>query len=353
MHYIFSIFLTLFLIGCGDDNSYDGKTGLIGGVSVVDSSLEDLYADVYQSDANLSATRLENLIEDLAILQNEQNEQTLQSAQESFYAFVRAQKRIEAAFIADEFDSTFLDTLGYMEYFHVGKNSDLISELDRVFSSSTSIQNALFKNSNKSITSLEYTLFGEDENTSTLLEKFDTRRAEAALFMAQNIQNHTLSIQNFYSNDKSFTLDIDVTTAALINQLIDSAYKLKEWRIGEAAGFVLKYEGSVDRTLLEYYKSRFSLEAIKEILLTHQRIMQEGLSAIATNANAAAEAEAVEQTLQTALSLCESYSEDLQDALTQAKTKELYNTINLLQQNYTALISSLNFTQKIIEADGD
>lgn len=353
MRYIVSIFLALFLFGCGDDNSYDGESGLIGSPTGKSATLEQLYTNVYQSDANLSLHTLSVLQEDLQALQQTQNAQTLGSAQESFKEFVLIQKRIEAAFIADEFSDTFLDTLGYMEYFHVANNSDLIDELDRIFQSETSLENALYKNANRSITSLEYTLFGADQNATQLVENFDARRAEAASLMASQVASYAQEIAAFYGSDTSFTQDIDRTTAALINQLIDSAYKLKEWRIGEAAGFVVKYAGSVDHRRLEYYKSSLSLEAIKEILLTHQRIMQEGLSEIASSANAAAEAQAVEESITAALSLCNSYVSGLEESLELDVTQDLYDAVNLLQQNYTALISSLNFTQKIIEADGD
>lgn len=353
MKYIYSILFVLFFTGCGDDNSYDGETGLIGTVSAQSANLDQLYTDVYQYDANLSLVKLSALLTDLQTLQIQQDAQTLNSAQESFKEFIRTQKRVEASFIVDEFSDEFLDTLGYMEYFHVADDGDLISELDRIFANDTALENALYKNANQSITSLEYTLFGADENTTQLLEKFDARRAQAAYLMASQVQTYTQQIVAFYNSDTSFTQDLDVTTAALINQLIDSAYKLKEWRIGEAAGFVLKYAGSVDHRRLEYYKSAFSLDAIEEILLTHQRIMQNGLSEIASGANAAAEAQAVEESIVAALTLCNSYASGLEESLELQKTQDLYNAVNLIQQNYTALISSLNFTQKIIEADGD
>ena len=344
----------LFLLGCNGDNAYDGENGLLNSAGASAQSLEPLYTHLYQSDANASKVAIEALLLALDDLNQTQNETLLLEAQEKFHTFVLAHKRVEAAFVADEFERGFLDTLGYMEYFHTGKNSDMMSELDAVFASSSALESALYKNANKSITSLEYTLFGEDENMTTLLPKMTQRRAEASLIMAQRVATYTVQIQEFYANDATFTASLDTTVAAIINQLIDSTYKLKEWRVGEAAGFVLKYAGSQDRRLLEYYKSRFSLEAIQEILGTHKRIMQEGLLEIASSASAANQAEAIVQTIESALAICESYgSTDLQDALSDAKTQELYNTINVLQQNYTALINTLNFEQKIIEADGD
>lgn len=347
------ILIGLFLVACNGENAYDGENGLFSSPTLSTQSLEKLYEAVYRADANASKVVLQDFTLSLQDLNQTQNETALLEAQQKFYFFVASHKRVEAAFVADEFSDAFLDTLGYMEYFHVGKNSDMISELNTVFASSTPLESALYKNANKSITSLEYTLFGEDENLSTLLPKMTQRRAEAALIMAQRVLQYTTEIQEFYQNDTTFVNSLDVTTAAIINQLIDSTYKLKEWRIGEAAGFVVKYEGNTDKTLLEYYKSRFSLDAVKEILLTHKSIMQNGFGDIASSANVTNQAEAILLTIESALALCESFDAPLQEYLHEDVTKELYNTINVLQQNYTAMINTLNFEQKIIEADGD
>lgn len=353
MKYIISIFIAFIFLGCNNDNAYDGKNGLISSSVSANGSLKTLYDKIYKSDANASYAAVQDLVQSLQDLSHSQSQSNLQTAQTKFKSFVLTQKKIEAAFLADEFSDNFLDTLGYMEYFHSGKNTDIISELDAIFDANSTLNTALYKNSNKSITSLEYTLFGENEDMSSLVTKMDARRSEAALIMGEKIATYSKSIRDFYLDDEKFLSDVSITTSELINQLIDSAYKLKEWRIGEAAGLINKSAGVLDKTKLEYYKSAYSIEAIITILQTHKNIMQNGLGDISSSAGATTQAEAIVQTIEDAISTCQSLDGTLANSLDDDKVITLYNEINLLQQEYTALIASLNFTQKIIEADGD
>lgn len=353
MKFFIFILTTLLFFGCSSDNAYDGENGLISAPLRADASLESLYESIYKNDANESYTAVQELVNSLQDLSQTQSQTNLQTAQVKFKAFILTQKKVEAAFLADAFSDDFLDTLGYMEYFHSGKNTDMVNELDTIFKLNTALSEALYKNSNKSITSLEYALFGEDENISSIMGKMDARRSEAALIMGEKIATYSLLIRDFYVNNESFLEDVKLSTSELINRLIDSTYKLKEWRIGEAAGLVKKYEGVVDKTKLEYYKSASSLDAIISILQTHQRIMQNGLGTIASNAGAQTQADAIAQTLQNTISTCQGFDASLEDSLSEERVKNLYNEINVLQQEYTALIASMNFTQKIIEADGD
>ncbi len=351
--YLLSLFILFLFLGCNSDNDYDAQNGLISGGIKDDTALTTLYEKVYRTDANSSYEAIISLVESLKNLNQTQNQINLQEVQTKFKLFVLEQKKLEATFLADVLNDNFLDTLGYMEYFHSGKNSDLVSELNAIFRSQTNLAEALYKNSNKSITSLEYTLFGEDENISSLLNKMDERRSHAGLLMGEKIATYSKLIKDFYINDESFLNSMEVSTSELLNQLIDSSYKLKEWRIGEATGIVKKYEGIIDKKKLEYYKSNFSIDAIIMILQTHLRILQNGLKSIASSAGATTQADAIEQTLQTAITLCKSFHAPLEDSLNDTKVKDLYNIVNVLQQEYTALIASMNFTQKIIEADGD
>lgn len=353
MKYFIYLLTVLVFAGCNSQNSYDGKNGLISSSSASQKALENLYITVFQKDANSSLNAVELLVASLKDLNETQSSTNLQTAQQRYKDFVLTHKEIEAVFLADSFNESYLDTLGYMDYFHSGKNTDMVSELDTIFDTNTTLSNALYKNSNKSITSLEYTLFGEDENTTLLLSKLSARRAEAALIMGKRIATYTESIYQFYMNDTAYFIDSEESLSELINQLIDSAYKLKEWRIGEAAGLLSSNSGVINYKELEYYKSGFSLDAIEQILLTHQRVMQFGLTQIATLSGAQSEAEAIEQTLSDAIITCRSFDKALKDSLSDEKVTQLYESVNLLQQEYSALISSMNYTQKILEADGD
>jgi predicted lipoprotein len=238
----------------------------------------------------------------------------------------------------------------YLEHFIKGsKSQDIPGDLDRVFNGTGSLS----KNSSKGITAMEYTLFGHQESLSDLAAKMNTERLAAAVTIAGTIATNLKSVRDYYLDDTSFLENNDEAISALLNVLVDNVYKLKEIRIGDPAGYTAGYLDDPDSTRLEYYKSLYSLDAVKAILAAHKSIMDNGLSDIAEAGNAASEAEAIVAVIDEAIAICDSYEGPLEHNLDTLETEALYNAANLLQNNYTALINALNFTQDIIEADGD
>lgn len=349
---VLGLLLVFGYCGCGD-NAYDGETGLKGSGSgtALDGFIERLYENVMQQDADTAYRQSLLLINAVSTLQSSPTEANLTAAQNAFKKLAGYYKRVESAYVAGYNSDDMRDLADfYLEHFiKSSKSQDIPGDLDQVFAGTGSLN----KNSSKGITAMEYTLFGHQESLSALTEKMNTERLAAAVTIAETIAANLKSVRDYYIDDTTFLDNSDEAVSALLNVLVDNAYKLKEIRIGDPAGYTVAYRDDPDSMRLEYYKSLYSLNAIKAILTAHKSIMDNGLSDIAAAGNATSEAEAIETVIDEAISICESYEGPLEQKLERSETEALYNAANVLQNNYTALINALNFTQDIIEADGD
>ena len=346
--------IAFMFIGCGDDNNYDGETGLLAAqssASSVDVSIENIYSSIILKDSNETYQRSVVLLSQIKDLNRTTNITNLKIARDSFKDLVLSYKRVESLYIAGYNSDNMLEIAEfYIEQFIKGsKSQDIGGDLDEVFAGNKSIvTNAL-----KGITALEYTLFGNAQTLEEINTKMNQNRLDSALIMVNNLVDKFNIVQNYYITDETFLSSSDEAIGALLNVLVDNSFKLRESRIGDAAGLTVKYLDKPDNTRLEYFKSTYSLESIVEILKTHKRVMDGGLTNIAFVGNAASEADAILMAIEEALNLCATYSSNLESELESPKTQELYQIIKTLQNNYTALINGLNFTQDIIEADGD
>lgn len=352
---LFSLLLSLSFIGCGSDNSFDGENGLLasGGAnqSGIDTNLIEIYNEVILKDVNASYEKSLSLIQSIQDLNTTTSASTLLSAQVAFKELVLSYKRVESAYVAGRESDNMRDIADfYIEQFIFNSKGDtLFTDLQKIFDGTGS----LYKNSHKGITALEYTLFDRNVSNGDMLSKLNTIRLASAITMAQTISSNLLLVKNYYEDESTFLADRDTAISLLLNQLVDNAYKLKEKRIGDAGGFTVNFINNPDATRLEYYKSVHSLEAIKEILLTHKKIMDKGLTNIASLGSASSEAEAIVTKIDEALAICNSYSNSIESDIAASKTKDLFDTVTILQTNYTALINGLNFQQDLLEADGD
>jgi len=182
--------------------------------------------------------------------------------------------------------------------------------------------------------------------------KTKARRVAAIKIMLENITQQLKVISDFYQNDRSF-LENGEATSILLNQLAISSNRLKEWRLGDPGGLTQKYLGDSNTERFEYYGSQTSLNAIESILQAHKSTLENGLKEIANSRDASSEANAIEEHINSLLTLCESFSAPIEADADDEKVAQLYNGAYILQTHYTALINALNFQQDIIEADGD
>lgn len=347
------ILVTSFFIGCGDENSYDGVNGLISSDSTlgVDESVQAIFDNVIYKDANETYNKSVSLISMIEDLNSSTTESNLQLVQDGFKDLILSYKKVESVYVAGyNNDNMRVVAEFYLEHYIKGsKSQDTAGDLESVFDGNRS----LVANSLKGITALEYTLFGDRENLSELVAKMNQNRLDAASLMINKISSHLFEVLEYYENTSSFATSGEDSINALLNTLVQQALNLREMRIGEPAGLTIKYAGDSDATRLEYYYSSYSLEAIKEILKTHKRVLQNGLESIADEGSASSEAEAIRVAIDEALSICDSYAGIIDDELATQKTNNLFESVRTVQNNYTALIAGLNFQQDILDADGD
>jgi len=344
----------MFIVGCGESNTYDGENGLITSnrsTTSIDVALKNIFDEVIYKDANETYSQSLVLISSIEELNTTTNETKLIQAQSAFKELVLHYKRVEAVYVAG-YNSDYMKDIAEFDLEHYVKGSksqDTAGDLDAVFAGTKS----LVANSLKGITALEYTLFGTQEDAMDLVAKMNQNRLTSALIMSKKITKHLLEVKDYYKDTSRFALDEEESVSALLNVLVQQALNLKDIRIGEGAGLVIKYKDNPSATRLEYYYSSYSLEAIKEILQAYKRVIDNGLESIAELGSARSEVDALSTSLREALEICESYVSTLENEISEQKTKDLYEAIRLIQNNFTALIVGLNFEQDILEADGD
>ncbi len=362
--------LFLLLAGCSEDNNYDG-TGLIGQVASISSStttvdpIVSLQSFVFTANAEALVENIQTMQKRVESIDTSLSEREILKLQVDFEAIATAWKSVEASYIVGDFESSLIDTPRYIDYFHEGKALDVAADIDKVLNQTGDIQVALNKNSSKGINALEYLAFGYYEPLSTLKIKMKTnnlRRIEVIKAVLKNLKTQATLIFTFYKNDTKIKSDVQKTSSAIVNVLADSAYKLREWRIGEAAGFVFKYKDSPNPSRLEYYYSRLSLEMIKAVIETHEEVMGEqsygNFGSFASSNGAKAIVTKIRNQINLIQATLDTFSTPLEGKITTTsvdpKVTEIYEMIRVLQSlYYDSLIQSLNLTAEIIEADGD
>ncbi|WP_404319929.1 imelysin family protein [Malaciobacter canalis] len=287
---------------------------------------------------NISLPNVNNAIEDLNNLKKSYSK-------DDFKKLVKSWKKVQAVYLAGTINEDYIDTPRYVDIFHYG-NEDITVQLNRAIKSTDDAKIELFRNSTKSINAVEYMLF-KDETLSK-------RDKELLDVMFEAISSHLNDIKNVYSNFlKGEERDEKWGNAAIINILIDSTYKLKEWRVGDPAGYSRKYKDNPDNKRGEYYLSKQSFAAIKAILDAHNQII--GEQKYKNFATMAIDGGAKKQVLEVRKVLDESYKELAKlkkDDFTNAKA--LFEALSKFHNAYyLSLIEELSVTAKILDADGD
>lgn len=207
---------------------------------------------------NVSIPNVQKTIDDANILKNELNEK-------NFTNFLKSWKKVEALYLAGDLDEDYLDTPRYMDVFNNLKE-DLNSQMKMVIESKDEPKTALFKNSFKTINALEYVLFNDKE--------ISQREKELSVAILDSIISHLEDINEVYKNYLSAKpKDEKWENALVINTLIASSYRLKEWRIGNASGNSSKFKNDAKNERAEYFLSQNSFAAIDAILDAHKEIV--------------------------------------------------------------------------------
>lgn len=287
---------------------------------------------------NVSIPNVQNSIDSANILKNDLNEK-------NFTQFVKSWKKVEALYFAGDLNEDYLDTPRYIDVFNNLKE-DLNSQMSRVISSNDEVKTALFKNSFKTINALEYVLFNDKD--------ISKREKELSVAIIDSIISHLEEIKQAY---KEYLLakpkDEKWENALVINTLIASSYRLKEWRIGNASGNSSKFKNDAKNERAEYFLSQNSFAAIDAILDAHKEIVLKNkyydFASFAMNKGASIE-------LLNVIEKIEEMKNELKtlekDDFTKANNlfvmaKDLHNAY------YISLIGQLSIVGKILDADGD
>lgn len=286
---------------------------------------------------NVSIPNVEKTISDAKVLQKDVNAQ-------NFTNFLKSWKKVEALYFAGDINEDFADTPRYIDVFNNLKE-DLNSQLKRAIESKDEPKVALFKNSFKSINALEYILFNDKD--------ISKREKELSVVILDSIISNLEEINKVYKNYLVSPKDEKWENALVINTLIASSYRLKEWRIGNASGNSSKFKNDAKNERAEYFLSQNSFAAIDAILDAHNQIVKKNpyydFAAFAMDKGAAIQLLVVIDKIK-----------EMQDEL-KVLSKDDFTKANKLFNNakdlhnayYVSLIEQLSITGKILDADGD
>jgi hypothetical protein len=287
---------------------------------------------------NVSIPNVENTIKDAKILQKDINAQ-------NFTNFLKSWKKVEAIYLAGDLNEDYMDTPRYIDVFNNLKE-DLNTQMKRVIESDDEVNIALFKNSFKTINALEYVLFNDKDITK--------REKDLSIAILNSIISHLEDINTVYKNFLTAKpKDEKWENSLILNSLIGSSYRLKEWRIGNASGNSSKFKNDAKNERAEYFLSQNSFAAIDAILDAHKQIILKNkyydFAAFVFDKGAAIQ-------LLVALDDINEMKDELatlpKDDFT--KANRLFNSAkDLHNAYYVSLIEKLSIVGKILDADGD
>lgn len=286
---------------------------------------------------NVSLNQTQKTINSAKALQNEFNDK-------NFTLFLQDWKKTEAVYLAGSIDEDYLDTPRYIDVFN-NLNEDLNAQMQRVIDSNSEIKNALFKNSFKTINALEYVYYNNKD--------LSQRELDIAKEILNSIISNLEDMKEVYSSFEESNKDEIEENALVINAVIASSYRLKEWRIGNPAGLSAKYKNNPNNSRAEYLTSQNSFNAIYAILEAMQDIIIKkefkNLYTLATNDSQKKD-----------LNLANSLIEEMKTELVNLGKDDFSKAQNLFEKAsqlhdlfYATIIQKLGLIPTILDADGD
>lgn len=300
--------------------------------------MQNIYNNVLLPNITLS-------IQDAKALQSNVMIAEQKILQEQFQSLVASWKKVETFYLAAEFNEDSVDIPRYIDVFHNLKEN-LSVQMQRVIDSKDDVAIDMYKNSFKTINALEYVLFTGELNE---------RKRTIISLIVDNIANRLDEIKAYYQNDaKKFLTEFKWANDVIINMLIDSSFKLRDWRVGDQAGLSRKYQNKADNKRAEYYLSQTSKKAIEAILLTHKQVMNDeeydfGDMLIANGFKN--EVALINGKIDDSLkNLAWLQNENFEAA----EVASLYKSLDELHKAYyQSLVNAVGVSTKILDADGD
>lgn len=287
---------------------------------------------------NVSIPNVQATITNAKSLQKDLND-------ENFTKFIKSWKKVEALYFAGDLDENFADTPRYMDVFNNLKE-DLNTQMQRVIESKDEPKVALFKNSFKTVNALEYVLYNDKEITP--------REKAIAIEILNSFISHLEDIKEVYETFlTSKPKDEKMERGLILNTLIASSYKLKEWRIGNASGNSSKFKNDVKNERAEYFLSKNSFAAIDAILEAHKEVLLKSknydFATYALEKGAAIELLGIVDNINL---MQEKLRKLPKDDFT--KANNLFNSAkDIHNAYYVTLVEKLSISAKILDADGD
>ena len=264
---------------------------------------------------------------------------------ENFTKFIKSWKKVEALYFAGDLDENFADTPRYMDVFNNLKE-DLNTQMQRVIESKDEPKVALFKNSFKTVNALEYVLYNDKEITP--------REKAIAIEILNSFISNLEGIKKVYETFlTSKPKDEKMEKGLILNTLIASSYKLKEWRIGNASGNSSKFKNDAKNERAEYFLSKNSFVAIDAILEAHKEVLLKSknydFATYALEKGAAIELLGIVDNINL---MQEELRKLPKDDFT--KATNLFNSAkDIHNAYYVTLVEKLSISAKILDADGD
>ena len=268
----------------------------------------------------------------------------------AFSKVITSWKQVQATYILGDLDSDMIDTPRLIDTFHQG-NENLTEQIKRALSSGDNPKIALFKNTFKSVNALEILLYKDDKISNTEKQYAD--------YVLLSISQHLSAIKTAYQQQVTLlNKGQDKSMSYLLNALIDSSFKLKEWRIGEASGLAKKYKKKPKSSRQEYFLSSNSLAAAAAIIKSHDEVMGNkkylNLGDIAIKQGAVKQVKAIRDLISKAKKQLKILNTKKVSDFKNPLIKPLYITLKQLNDAYyQSLVKALPVQAKILDADGD
>lgn len=302
---------------------------------------------------NILLPQIENTL--AAIKELQQDIQKTPQKSKLLHAYQRlifSWKAVESSYILGDLDFQSIDLPRLIDNYHQG-NEDLAKQLQRALKSGDEPRIALFKNSYRSINALDFILFAGEENLTPVQQQY-------ALYILQNIKTKVLRMQKAYqANVVKLNKDQDLAMSFVLNALIDSSYKTKEWRVGEPAGLTRKYEGKPDYQRQEFLYSRQSLTAVAAVLHNLEAFLGEqsfkNLASYSIQLQAGNSIQVLRKTIKQAQQeLANLQAKPNAYKFKPSEIQPLYEQLSIITDLlYISLVKGLPVQAKILDADGD
>ena len=300
-----------------------------------------IYDNIIVSDAALAVDECTAMVD---VLNDDSGDDARHDA---FVNLASAWARVQAVYVLGGYEENAVDYPLLIDTYHVGKE-DIPAKLERAIASDSEPETALFKNSYRTLTALDYLLFSDE---------WSPRRKALSQLAADTVCARLDTLHTDYLAQREAFLDDQPNAMKLmINAVIQSAYKTRDWRIGEVAGLTRKTLGKV---LPENAQFPNNLDAswatIGAIIDTHRRLLIKTDSINIAKLSAGYGRGDLPE-VQTALNEAQAaYDAATVDDFTSTETMiPLYSALKDVQSAlYENVAGSLGVAAGLVDADGD